>query len=155
MKLSKNLISITKVGFFMMNLKKLDHIATIVDSVEEIREFYTENLGFEHKGTHTAEVTGDTYCTLVGSDSIIELVEVSEKSPLVKGGIGEVGLNHLAYQVEDLENSLEKAKKMGCVPVPEEPVTIGKVDFIYLKMPGGEILEIMEIPEDKEYSYQV
>lgn len=154
-KLPVNLNKKRKVTLSMPDLGKLDHIAIIVDSIEEIRDLYTEKLGFEHKGTHTAEVTGDSYCTLKNADNVIELVEVSEGSPLKKGGIGEVGLNHVAYQVDDLEEFLENAKELNFTPVPETPVVIGNVKFIYLKMPGGEVLEVMEIPEGHEYSYQV
>lgn len=154
MELPNDLSKKSNVMLSMLDLKKLDHIAIIVDSIDETRDLYTETLGFEHIGTHSIEATGDSYCTLKNADSVIELVEVSEGSPLKKGGIGEVGLNHVAYQVDDLEAFLEDAEELNFTPVPEDPIVVDNVKFIYLKMPGGEVLEIMEIPEGCEYSYQ-
>ena len=138
----------------MINLKKIDHIAMIVNSIEGARDFYEEKMGFNHEGTATADVTGGTYCTVRNGDSVIEFVKVSNKSPLTEAGIDEVGLNHIAYQVDNLDETIDELKKMNCVLIPEEKVVIGDVKFIYAEMPSGEILEFMEIPEDYEYAYQ-
>lgn len=146
-------------GNMLVKLKKIDHIGIIVASSDESIKFYTEVLGMNLKGKAKSEVTGDTYTHLVlekeGSlDSHLELVEVSDKSPLAKVGLAKKGLSHIAYQVDDVESAIKKLNTAGCETVLP-PTKIGDIKFAYVKVKDGYVFEIMEIPEKYDNSYQV
>lgn len=121
----------------MLDLTQLDHAGVIVESGEDAINFYTATLGMEHTGTASSEQTGDTYVHLVarGDDgaieSHVELVEVSAESPLAEAGMDEPGLNHVAYEVKDVEGALEELEAAGCETVLPATV-IDDITFAYV-----------------------
>lgn len=137
-----------------LKLKRLDHIAIVVESIEDVSKYFCELLGFEVKGISKSDITGDKYCTMVRDNIVLELVEVSERSPLHKVGKVEKGLNHIAYIVEDIEDALKKLREAGG-QILTETVVHGKVKFNYAKLKDDLIFEVIEIPEEYEHAYQV
>lgn len=139
-----------------VELKKSDHVSIVVESIKESSKFYSDLFGFKEEGTVKSEDTGDKYCALTkeGISTFLELVEVSDKSPLKKAGIAELGMNHWAFQVDDVESSLRELEKAGGELVTKEPIVLGDVKFGYAKMKNDFVVEVMEIPVDCDYSYQ-
>jgi len=137
-----------------LKLKRLDHIAIVVKSIEDASKYFSELLGFEVKSITKSDVTGDRYCAMVKNNIVLELVEVSNRSPLYKAGKIRKGLNHIAYTVENIEEALEELKKAGG-QIFTETITHGKIKFNYVKLKDELILEVMEIPKEYEYAYQV
>lgn len=141
-----------------MKLEHIDHIGVIVNSAEESLDFYTEALGLNYEGKATSEITGDSYYHLVfdkdGLDSHLELVEVSEKSPLKKAEMDRNGINHIAYRVDDVESAVKDLSKAGCEAILE-PTVIGEITFAYLKVADDYVFEVMEMPEKYDNSSEV
>jgi catechol 2,3-dioxygenase-like lactoylglutathione lyase family enzyme len=132
----------------------MDHIAVVVESIEESSKYYGDLLGFEIRGTIKSEETGDRYCAMTKDDVVLELVEVSKKSPLLAAGPVRKGISHIAYLVDDMDAALKGLKAAGAQILCEKSVVFGKIEFNYAKLSNDLILEVMEIPKGHEHAYQ-
>lgn len=137
-----------------VKLGKMDHIAVIVESIEESSRYYSDLLGFEIRGTIKSEETGDRYCAMTKDEVVLELVEVSKKSPLLAAGPVRKGISHIAYLVDDIDAALKGLKAAGAKVLSEKSVVFGKIQFNYAKLSNDLILEVMEIPKGHEHAYQ-
>jgi catechol 2,3-dioxygenase-like lactoylglutathione lyase family enzyme len=137
-----------------VKLGKLDHIAVVVESIEESSKYYSGLLGFQIQGTISSEETGDTYCAMTKDDIVLELVEVSKKSPLLAAGPVRKGMSHLAYLVDDIEAALKGLRAAGAQILAEKSIVFGKTKFNYAKMRNDLILEVMQIPKGHQHAYQ-
>lgn len=132
----------------------MDHIAVVVESIEESSKYYSDLLGFEIRGTIKSEETGDRYCAMTKDDVVLELVEVSKKSPLLAAGPVRKGISHIAYLVDDIDAALKGLKAAGAQILCEKSVVFGKIEFNYAKLSNDLIFEVMEIPKGHEHAYQ-
>lgn len=142
-----------------MNLKNIDHIGIIVGNSDMSKEFYTKVLGMKFTGKAKSNITGDIYTHLVHfingtMDSHIELVEISDKSPLKKAKISKLGISHIAYRVDDIESALRELKNAENEIILDVTV-IGDIKFAYVKTKDNYVFEVMEMPEKYANSYQV
>jgi len=137
-----------------VKLGNLDHIAVVVESIEQSSKYYQDLLGFEIRGTIKSEETGDTYCAMTKDDIVLELVEVSKKSPLLAAGPVRKGISHIAYLVDDIEAAIKGLRAAGAQILAEKSVVFGNVKFNYAKMRNDLILEVMEIPKGYRHAYQ-
>lgn len=132
-----------------MDIKKIDHIAIVVPDIQEALAFWREALGL--KLSHTEEVASqETLVAFLPSGGTeVELVEpTTETSGMArymdKRG---PGMHHICFQVEGIEQILERLKAKGIQLINEEP-TIGaegkKIAFIHPKSTGGVLVELYE-----------
>ena len=127
-------------------MKKLDHIAIAVNSLEESIKIFTELLGIEPEmETLSAEKVNTALYNLSGVS--LELVEpIGDDSPITKflEKRGE-GLHHICLKVEKLEESVEALKEKGFEVIDETP-KIGaggkKIVFLHPKSTGGVLFEL-------------
>jgi len=87
-------------------------------------------------------------------DFVLELVEVSEKSPLRRAGPVKPGLSHIAFLVDNIDEAVQELRNAGALILSEEHVVFGKIKFNYAKLKNDLILEVMEIPEGFEHAYE-
>lgn len=141
-----------------MNIQGLDHIGVIVNSIEDSKPFYTEILGMKYTGKAKSEITGDAYAHFIynnnGLDSHVELIEVSNNSPIKKAGLNQEGINHIAYRVDDIEIAIEELKRAGC-EIALKLTEIGDITFAYAETGDGYIFEVMEFPSKYNNSFEV
>ena len=142
-----------------IDLSHIDHIGIIVDSSDKSMKFYTEILGMEFQGKASSKITGDTYTHLIlrrksGLDSHIELVEVSNQSPLTKAKMAKTGISHIAYRVDDVDSALKTLETAGN-EIVLKPTIIGDIKFAYVKTKDNYVFEVMEFPAKYENSYQI
>jgi methylmalonyl-CoA/ethylmalonyl-CoA epimerase len=132
-----------------MNIKKIDHVAIVVPDIQEALAFWQEALGL--KLSHTEEVTSQETLVafLPSGESEVELVEpTTETSGMArymdKRG---PGMHHICFQVEGIEQILERLKAKGIQLINEEP-TVGaggkRIAFIHPKSTGGVLVELYE-----------
>ena len=88
----------------------LDHFEVLVKNLEKSVEFY-KLLGFEVVKWTEEERTVELKAGAIGLD----VIEVSEKRP-------EVGLNHIAFLVDDVDKTMAEWKEKG-VEITLEPIT--------------------------------
>ncbi len=129
--------------------KLLNHVGIAVKSLESSIPFYRDVLGMVFEGTEEVAEQKVRVAFLVVGESRIELLEpTSEDSPVAKflEKNGE-GVHHLAYQVEDIEDTLEKLKATGVRLIDEKPrrgAHHSLIAFLHPKATGGVLTEICQ-----------
>jgi len=106
-----------------MKTLKVDHIGIAVKNLEETLSFYTDVLGLECHGTETVEAQKVKVAFLPIGDTELELLEsTSDDGPIAKfiEKNGE-GVQHIAFQVEDIEEAIEYMKSKGMRMIDEKP----------------------------------
>ncbi|NHW88507.1 MAG: methylmalonyl-CoA epimerase [Archaeoglobales archaeon] len=127
---------------------KIDHIGIAVKNLEEAVKTF-ESLGLKVKEIEEVKEQKVKVAMLPVGESRIELLEaMAEDSAIAKfiANRGE-GIHHIAINVENIERSLENARKAGIKLIDEKP-RIGaggkKVAFLHPKSVHGVLLEFVE-----------
>lgn len=132
----------------MIKIKKIDHVAIAVPSIDEALVKYQQALGL---AVQEREVVGSQRveaALLPVGETSIELIEPKGNEALArylekKGP----GLHHIAVEVEGIEDALAFLKAAG-VPLVDETPRSGarghKVAFLHPKATGGVLIELVE-----------
>ena len=127
---------------------KIRHLGIAIDSIEERLPVW-ESFGLKLHHTEKVESEGVTTAHLKVGGYEIELLEpMGEDTPVgkfidKKGP----GIHHLALEVDDIEESLAKAKENGLEPIGDAPRPGSNntlVAFFHPKDTGGVLLEIVQ-----------
>jgi methylmalonyl-CoA/ethylmalonyl-CoA epimerase len=133
-------------------VKRLDHIAIAVHSLEEALSFYQSSLGLHCIGIETVEEQGVRVAKLEIGDTHIELLEpLSAETPvgkfLAQRG---PGLHHICLGVSDINAELSTLKDKEVRLIDKEP-KIGaggaRIAFVHPKATGGVLMELSEPSE--------
>lgn len=126
-----------------MNLKKVHHIAIIGSDYEASRHFYVDLLGFEVIRENYRKERGDYKIDLQLEDCEIELFIITGR-PKRPSYPEALGLRHLAFCVEDVEETVKELNSLGIEtePVRVDEFTNKKMTFFF--DPDGQPLEIHE-----------
>lgn len=130
-------------------VERIDHIGIAVRSIAESLPFYARQLGLSvtHEEVIADQGVKAVFLTLGETD--IELLEpTSSDSPIAaylekKGP----GIHHIAYSVEDIEQSLQAAKDAGYRMIDESPRTGGHgklIAFVHPKDTHGVLTEFCQ-----------
>ena len=96
-----------------MLFDSIDHIAIISSDYQKAKDFYVDKLGFKVKREVERKDRDDFIITLEASNDI-EIELFIEKNPPRRVTRPEAaGLRHLAFRVQDIEESVEKLNKKG------------------------------------------
>lgn len=96
-----------------MLFDSIDHIAIISSDYQKAKDFYVDKLGFKVKREVERKDRDDFIITLEAPNGI-EIELFIEKNPPRRVTRPEaVGLRHLAFRVQDIEESVEKLNKKG------------------------------------------
>jgi methylmalonyl-CoA/ethylmalonyl-CoA epimerase len=129
----------------MPAVKKINHIAILVDDLEATVRFWQDALGLEVSHTEIA--------FLPAGDSEIELVRPTTDDSglaryLEKRG---PGMHHICLEVDDIAGMLAQLKAKGIQLINEEP-KIGsdgrKYAFVHPKSAHGVMVELYELQVD-------
>ena len=126
-----------------MNVKKLLHTRMRVSDIQQTIDFYTKVLGLEvlerkvsPRGSHLA------FLKVPNSEELIELCSFPSSGPVKV----QEDLVHLAFQVENLDDTIEQlgAKE---IRVTDGPTTTSSGSrFIFIDAPDGYEVELIERP---------
>lgn len=129
-------------------IKKVDHIAIVVRSIEEALQFYEEALGLELAEVEEVAEQAVKVAFLPVGESEIELVEptTSESGTarfLEKRG---EGMHHICLEVDDIEAALQDLAAQGVRLIDEQPRqgAHGRVAFLHPKSAHGVLIELIE-----------
>jgi len=134
-------------------LKKIYHLGYAVEDLTVVARFYEEHFGAVVGEPEEVEEQGIIATMLEVGESKIELVQPTHpESPVSKflAKKGE-GFHHIAFQVDDLEATLEELKKSGVELIDETPRTgVGgtRMAFLHPKGAHGVLTELVELPKD-------
>lgn len=128
-----------------MQLRKVHHIAIIAADYKKSKAFYTEVLGLEII-KETYRETRDSYKLDLGlnGEYIIELFSFPNPPKRVSRPEA-AGLRHLAFEVDDIEESIKEleGKGVSCEPIRIDEIT-GK-RFTFFADPDDLPLEFYEV----------
>ena len=127
---------------------KFDHIGVAVKSVDQMVAIFGKLGDFQVKKTEVPGQKARIAMLRAGGTSVEFLEPTSEDSTLAKfiRERGE-GLHHIAFEVDDIENSTEELKGRGFRFIYDKPAN-GKfgsrVNFIHPKSTGGVLVELTQ-----------
>ena len=129
--------------------KKISHVAIAVKNLDDAIMRYTQVMGMTLKCTEEVADQKVKVAMLPLGESRIELVQpTSPDSPVQKfiDAKGE-GIHHIAFEVDDLEASLNLLKYAGMQLIDQKP-RIGaegaRIAFVHPKALNGVMLELIE-----------
>lgn len=131
-----------------MTIKKLDHIAIVVENLENALGVYRDALGMTVTDVREMPDQDVKMAFLPTGDSEIELLE-----PLhADSGIGKYlakrgeGLHHVCLEVDDIDATLADLKARGAQLIDETPKrgAYGRVAFIHPKGAHGVLVELVQ-----------
>ncbi len=130
-------------------IKKLSHIGIAVKQIDEAIKVYSEALDLKVEGYEEVNEQKVKIAFIAIGESRIELLESADPNGPISKFIevkGE-GIHHIAIEVDDIENQLEKLKSKGLRLIDEKP-RIGahhtKIAFVHPKSVSGVLLELCE-----------
>ncbi|KJS18963.1 MAG: methylmalonyl-CoA epimerase [Clostridiaceae bacterium BRH_c20a] len=132
-----------------MKVLKIDHIGIAVNNLDDSLSFYTDVLGLKCQGIEIVEEQKVKVAFLPCGDSELELLEsTSPEGPIARfiEKNGE-GIQHIALQVENIEEALEYLKEQGMRLIDEKPrygAGGAKIAFLHPKATKGILLELSE-----------
>jgi len=97
-------------------MAKLRHVAVICDDVEWATKFYSEVFGLTEAGRHGNELTEVVDLT----DGVVNVALYKPLLPSHPDIEEPVGMNHIGFVVDDVEEAVARAEALGCV-VTEDP----------------------------------
>jgi len=130
-------------------IKNLEHIGIAVQSKEEAIRLFSTLLGRKpYKSEIVASEGVETIFFGIGNIKIELLVSVSEESAVdrflkTKGP----GIHHIAFEVEDINASIQNSKENGFSPVSEIPkqgADNKQIVFLHPKTAGGVLIEFCQ-----------
>ena len=136
----------------MATIKRIDHIAILVDDLDKTVSFWRDALGIElHSVVDVPQEKSQVAFLPVGG-SEVELVKPTTSDSglakyLEKRG---PGMHHICLEVDDIEGMLAQLKEKGVQLINETPMAgIGgrKYAFIHPKAANGVMVELYELPK--------
>jgi len=133
----------------MPGIKRIDHIAIVVDDIQSALGFWQEALGLKLAGVEEVAEQKSVVAFLPMGESEVELVKPTTDDSgvarfLAKRG---PGMHHICFEVNDLQTILDELKAKGVRLINETP-TIGaggnRIAFIHPESTQGVLVELYE-----------
>jgi len=134
----------------MPTIKRIDHIAIVVEDIEAALNFWRDALGLELLHVEDVPDQKSVVAFLPTGESEVELVKPTSKDTgvyrfLQKRG---PGIHHICLEVEDIECTLAGLQEKGIRLINETPL-IGtggkKIAFIHPESTHGVLVELYEL----------
>jgi len=131
-------------------IKKVDHIAVVVEDLEAGKSFWVEALGLSLERVESVPEESVDIAFLPVGDSEIELLQPTDPESgvakyLAKRG---AGMHHLCLEVDDIEATLARLRA-AAVPLITETAKVGhngkKYAFVHPKGTGGVLVELYQL----------
>jgi len=129
-------------------IKNISHIGIAVKDLDRAIEFY-QKLGLELESTEVVESQKVKVAFFPVNNTRIELLSAtSDDSPIAKfiEKKGE-GIQHIAFAVDNLPESLKQSEEKGIVLIDKEPrpgAHNAQIAFLHPKSTGGVLVELCE-----------
>ena len=133
-------------------IEKIDHIGIAVKSIKETSELLCNILGLKVASEEIVEEQKVKVAFLPLGDSELELLEsTSSEGPIARfiEKKGE-GIQHIAFRVNNIEETLDILKKEGVRLIDEKPrygAGGAKIAFLHPKGTNGVLIELCERSE--------
>jgi methylmalonyl-CoA/ethylmalonyl-CoA epimerase len=132
--------------------QRIDHVGVAVEQIDDALALYGESFELDVAHREVVEEQGVEAVLLdVGENHVELLAPLSPDTPvgkfLAKNG---PGLHHVAYQVSDIDRTLQALKAAGLKLIDEQPRTGirgSRVAFLHPRASAGVLTEIVEPAE--------
>jgi methylmalonyl-CoA/ethylmalonyl-CoA epimerase len=131
-----------------MNYKKIDHIGIAVSNLEDGIRMYTD-FGLRHETTEIIDDQKVVVGILPIGESKVELIQATDSESAIAKFIDKKGegVHHIAFRVENIEESLKNLSAKGYRLIDKKP-RIGaggaKIAFIHPKSMCNVLIELVE-----------
>src|SRR5512139_671680 len=131
-----------------MSIKRIDHIAIVVENLESALGVYRDALGMTVTDVREMPEQDVKMAFLPTGDSEIELLEPMHED----SGIGKYlakrgeGLHHVCLEVDDIDATLADLKTKGAQLIDETPKrgAYGRIAFIHPNGAHGVLVELVQ-----------
>ncbi len=136
----------------MSLVKCINHVAIIVDDIDDALKFWRDALGLEVMHVEDVPDQDSIVAFLPTGDSEIELVKPTSDNSGVARFLDKrgPGIHHICLEVNDIESCLEKLDEHGIHLINPEPIigTGGKrIAFIHPESTQGVLVELYELTQ--------
>lgn len=136
----------------MPKIKKIDHVAIVVEDIDEALRFWRDALGLELHQIEEVPDQESVVAFLPVGDGEIELVKPTSQNSgvaryLKKRG---PGIHHICFEVDDIQATLEQLKSHDVRLIHEAALTgTGgkKFAFIHPASTNGVLVELYELAQ--------
>ncbi len=136
----------------MATIKRIDHIAIVVEDIEKTLEFWRDALGLRLADVEEVPEQKSQVAFLPVGESEVELVRPTTDDSgvakyLQKRG---PGMHHICFEVDDITGALKQLKARGVRLINETPVpgAGGKqIAFIHPESTSGVLVELYQAAE--------
>lgn len=135
----------------MTDIKGIDHIAIVVEDLEEALKFWRDRLGLALDHIETVSSQGVKIAFLPVGDSEVELIQPLDDESGVAKYLRKKGpgMHHLCFEVEDIQERLRDLESQGVRLIDQEPHVTDdgrKLAFLHPKSASGVLIELYELP---------
>jgi len=133
----------------MGTISHIDHIAIVVNSINEVRPFYEDALGLKVAAIEELPERGIRTAFIRVGQSMIELIEPINPASQVSTFLDKrgPGLHHIAFKtsnINDAQDQLLSHQAKLVYQQAEKGAHNTLVNFIHPKSSGGVLMEIVE-----------
>jgi len=133
-----------------MKIKRIEHVGVIVRDVEASRKLWEDCFGIPLGGSEANSIRKLALYPV--GESMVELIAGttpdSKHQRMVAEGKG--GLNHICFEVEDIDRALAELKEKG-IPLIDQVPRIGhagcRIAFLEPSATEGCLIELAELPK--------
>jgi catechol 2,3-dioxygenase-like lactoylglutathione lyase family enzyme len=128
-----------------MPVTRLNHAVMYVSDVARSVEFYRDVMGFEQIGLPGAPIKSVAFLKAPGStnDHDLGLFEIGASAGASQAGRGQVGLYHLAWEVDTLGELQSAAQRLAAAGALVGATNHGTTKSLYAKDPDGLEFEVV------------
>lgn len=136
-----------------MKIKRIEHVGIIVSDIDKSRELWEDIFGIPLASIEHAPHLQRKLALFPVGDSMVELLAGttpdSRHARMIAEGKG--GLNHICFEVEDIDAALAELKEKG-IPLRDQEPRIGhagcRIAFLDPAGTEGCLIELAELPKN-------
>lgn len=130
-------------------IKKIEHIGIAVKDINSSNDLFKKLFGVSHYKTETVVSEGVSTSFFMLGETKIELLEAKTETSAIAKFIekkGE-GIHHIAYEVDDIYQEMERLKNEGFEVLNKEPKNGADnklIFFLHPKSTNGVLVELCQ-----------
>ncbi len=130
-------------------IKKIEHIGIAVKSLSSSNDLFKKLFGKEYYKVESVESEGVNTSFFLLGDTKIELLEATNEDSAIAKFIDKKGegIHHIAYEVDDIYNEMERLKLEGFEvlnTVPKHGADNKLIFFLHPKSTNGVLVELCQ-----------
>ncbi len=139
-----------------MKIKRIEHVGVVVKDVEASRKLWEGCFGIRLSGVEDNPTRPVRLALYPVGESMVELIAGttpdSKHARMIAEGRG--GLNHICFEVEDIDDALAELKTKG-IPLLDEVPRIGhagcRIAFLDPSATENCLIELAELPKESAH----